>query len=208
MKCGEHCVPPKDAGSRHRLLITGAIITLVVAAAAIWFVGNKDLDFAAEWLSREQRPEESQTFITSASRIAVFPFSVRGSDEFSYLREGMVDLLSTKLDGAGDLRTVDARALLNRVAREGSDEVDPQVGRAISERFSAGRYVLGDIVAASGRLPINASLYDINLLLQPVIFALTRKGQYYPYPSFQSSRTQRPQNNQKQYCYQSQPQQS
>src|SRR5262249_41214658 len=39
----------------------------------------------------------------SPGTIAVFPFAVRGSGRFDYLREGMVDLLSTKLDGAGEI---------------------------------------------------------------------------------------------------------
>ena len=33
--------------------------------------------------------------------LAVLPFEVRGSDQLGYLREGMIDLVSTKLDGVG-----------------------------------------------------------------------------------------------------------
>ena len=54
----------------------------------------------------------------SASRLAVLPFAVRGSGSFSYLAEGMVDLLSRDLDGAGDLRTVDAGTILTAAARQ------------------------------------------------------------------------------------------
>ncbi|MGH7564309.1 MAG: adenylate/guanylate cyclase domain-containing protein, partial [Gemmatimonadota bacterium] len=39
--------------------------------------------------------------------IATMPFTVRGSEAVAYLGEGMVNLLGTKLDGAGDLRSVD-----------------------------------------------------------------------------------------------------
>ncbi|MEP6687563.1 MAG: BTAD domain-containing putative transcriptional regulator [Gemmatimonadales bacterium] len=86
--------------------------------------------------------------------IAVLPFSVRGDARFAYLREGMVDLLATKLDGAGDIRTVDPRALLQALADPG-----PVDGPAVARRFGAGRYLEGTIVEAGGRLEATASLY-------------------------------------------------
>jgi tetratricopeptide (TPR) repeat protein len=76
------------------------------------------------------------------------------------LGEGMVNLLGTKLDGAGELRTVDTRALLGYVEREGHRDLDPERGRAVAERFSAGLYILGDVVEAGRRLRISASVYD------------------------------------------------
>ncbi|NIW95671.1 MAG: protein kinase, partial [Phycisphaerae bacterium] len=99
---------------------------------------------------------------TSASRtaIAVLPFSVRGASEFDYLGEGMVNLLSTKLDGAGELRSVDPRALLSFVSREMEGVLSPEDGRKVARRFGAGLFVMGDIVEAGGRLQINAALYE------------------------------------------------
>lgn len=92
--------------------------------------------------------------------IAVLPFTVRGSREASYLAEGMVDLLSTTLDHAGDLRTVDPRALLSHIGREGLDDVDPGRACGIAAHFGAGMFLLGSIVEAGGRLRITTSLYD------------------------------------------------
>jgi serine/threonine-protein kinase len=92
----------------------------------------------------------------SSSRIAVFPFSVRGAAEIGYLGEGMVDLLSTKLDGAGELRSVDARALL--AALEGAAP-DIQRARQVARKYGAGLVVLGNIVEVGGRLQLSASVY-------------------------------------------------
>jgi serine/threonine-protein kinase len=103
-----------------------------------------------------------------ATRIAVLPFSVRGSQTFEYLGEGVVDLLSVKLDGAGTLRSVDPRAVLGVVERRGGDAPDPADGLAIAESFSAGLYVLGNIVEVGGRLRFDASLYDRAQGLEPV----------------------------------------
>jgi tetratricopeptide (TPR) repeat protein len=91
------------------------------------------------------------------NRIAVLPFAIRGGPELAYLREGLVDLLSVKLDGAGDLRTVDPHALLSAL---GPDELDPAGGRAVAARFGAGQFILGSVVAAGGRLLVRLTLYQ------------------------------------------------
>ena len=96
-------------------------------------------------------------------RIAILPFAVRGGSGASYLREGMVDLLSTSLDGAGSLTTTDPRAVLNAVAsataaREDS-VIDPAGARRIATGLGAGRFILGTVVEAGGRLRMSAALY-------------------------------------------------
>ena len=70
--------------------------------------------------------------------IAVFPFTVRGNRELAYFSHGIVDLLSTTLDGAGDYRTVDPRALLGYLAREEAATLDPVRAETIAARFGAG----------------------------------------------------------------------
>lgn len=93
------------------------------------------------------------------SAVAVMPFTVRGSSDFAYLAEGMVDLLSTKLDGAGNWRSVDPRAVLGTVSREGGGVLDLEGARRITERLGAQLFVLGTIVEVGGRLRFDAGLY-------------------------------------------------
>ncbi|MFN2398811.1 MAG: protein kinase, partial [Gemmatimonadaceae bacterium] len=97
----------------------------------------------------------------SAARVAVLPFAVRGSESFAYLAEGMVDLLSRGLDGAGDLRTVDPATILTAVTRNAGEGIlDVERARSIAQRVGAGLYVLGSINAIGGRVHIQAALYD------------------------------------------------
>src|SRR5215208_3867202 len=98
------------------------------------------------------------------STVAVLPFAVHGTDRLAYLGEGMVDLLSAKLDGAGGLCTADPRAVLGLIAQEGGAVAagrapDPAQARAIAQRVNAGRFVLGSLVEAGGRLQASATLY-------------------------------------------------
>jgi serine/threonine-protein kinase len=127
---------------------------------------------------RERDEQERQ----SRSVLAVLPFVVRGGREYAYLAEGMVDLLSTTLDGAGEVRTVDPRALLSYIAREhdrtGVDRVhfDPAGAGAIAEHFGAGAFVLGSVVESAGKLRICATLYDARTTGTPAIAAVEVAG--------------------------------
>ena len=94
------------------------------------------------------------------SSIAVLPFSVDGDPSLDYLETGMVTLLSTKIDGMGDLRSIDAPTLIGYIERNPSQVLDPQQGQAIAARFEAGGYILGRIIKVGGPIEITASLYD------------------------------------------------
>ncbi len=104
----------------------------------------------------------------SPTVIAVLPFEVREGAQYSYLGEGMVDLLSADLDGLGGLRSIDPRALLTLVSRDSTSVRDPTRGRSVAARMGAGLYVLGDIVEAGGRVQVAAYLYDAQGRLQTV----------------------------------------
>ena len=103
-----------------------------------------------------------------STTVAVFPFSVRGGQDIGYLGEGMVNLLSTSLDGAGGLHTVDPRALLALVHREGPGVPDPSAARRMAEKLGAGLYVLGDIVEAGSQVRVSAAIYDRSRSDQPL----------------------------------------
>jgi DNA-binding SARP family transcriptional activator len=94
----------------------------------------------------------------SAATIAVLPFTVRGDPRFTYLAEGLVDLLATKLDGAGEIRTVDPRVLLRAQARDPGRRNTAEFARGLG----AGRYLAGSVVEAGGRLQATATLYDLD----------------------------------------------
>ncbi|MGD8869814.1 MAG: BTAD domain-containing putative transcriptional regulator, partial [Gemmatimonadales bacterium] len=123
-------------------------LTLVAAAAIVPRV-----------LPPNRSPSAAADAVSSTS-VAVFPFAVRGADELAYLREGMVDLLSTALDGAGELRSVDPQALLSFVDRT-EPVTGPEQGGRVASQFGAGHYVLGSIVAAGERIQVSAALYDL-----------------------------------------------
>lgn len=112
-------------------------------------------------LGRQMEPSAPAEAAPNAP-IAVLPFSVRGGEELSYLHEGMVVLLSTKLDGTGSIRSIDPHALLSFAARDPDAEwlPDPAQGRAVAHRFNAGQFILGTVLKIGDGIQLNASLYD------------------------------------------------
>ncbi|HTG84603.1 MAG TPA: protein kinase [Gemmatimonadales bacterium] len=96
----------------------------------------------------------------SASRLAVLPFTVPSARQFSYLGEGMVDLLTRNLNGVGDQVTVDPGRVMSELdAGEKGGVRDVQSGLQIARRLGAGRYILGSVHVAGAHLRIQAQLY-------------------------------------------------
>ena len=142
---GPHPVAKSAAfATRHRrvgLAILGTLV-LVVAGWAIF------------------RRLASAPPAVSPTRLAVLPFSTSGSSQIGYLAEGMVDLLSRNLNGAGDLRTIDPGTVLTAASRAGTRAPDSELGRTLARRLGAGLYVLGSVHEIGGRLRIQAELYS------------------------------------------------
>lgn len=104
------------------------------------------------------RPRADPLAPVASQAVAVLPFQVRGPAEYAYLREGVVDLLSANLEGAGPFRTVDPRAVLAAVPAE-RQTLPPAAASALAERLGAGLYVQGDVMIAGERIRLSASLY-------------------------------------------------
>ncbi len=96
--------------------------------------------------------------------IAILPFTVRGSADLDYLGEGLVDLLSEKLDGAGPLRTIEPRVVISMISKNGLDVSDPDVGERAAARLGAGRYVTGELLEVGGRVRLTAYMHETELL--------------------------------------------
>ena len=94
--------------------------------------------------------------LAEPSAVAVMPFAVRGGPEVAYLREGLVDLLSTGLDGVGGIEAVDPNAVLG-LAAAGAPSLDE--ARRLARQLGAGHFVLGRATDTGGGLRLTASLY-------------------------------------------------
>lgn len=135
--------PAPRRHARGRAWAMTAVALLVIAA----------LSFRAPWT----KPPAAE----HPDRLVILPFDVkaeRASDQ-AFLREAFVDLLSTGLDGAGDVQTIDPNAV--RAALDSSAPPTPAAARLIARQFGARYFVLGRALVAGGRLRVQTTLHDV-----------------------------------------------
>jgi serine/threonine-protein kinase len=88
--------------------------------------------------------------------IAVAPFDVLGA-KLETWREGLVDLLSASLDGAGPLKTVSPSAVI----KEWNGRTEPRAAAELGANLGAGLVVYGRLVAAGNdSARVAGTLYD------------------------------------------------
>ena len=129
---------PISRGSRSRALLVGGAVTALGLAYG-----------AFQYFSAPSGLE--------SNLMAVMPFSVRDSS-VQLWREGLVDVLSRSLDGAGSLRTVAASTTI----AQSPARADAASAEKLGQSVGAGLVLFGDI-ALEGRdsVHIRYSVYDV-----------------------------------------------
>ncbi|MEN8160852.1 MAG: serine/threonine-protein kinase, partial [Myxococcota bacterium] len=112
-------------------------------------------------------PERGSRAVGAADpdAVAVLPFRVSGADaSLAYLREGMADLLSTKLTGEGGPRAIAPATVLDAWRRAGGSETrdvaEPRT-LALAQGVGAGRLLVGEVVGTPSRMILSASLLHV-----------------------------------------------
>lgn len=128
-----------ESPRRRGWVLSGAVVTgLLLAAVAVWG-------------GRGSQPSAS----IAGNGLVVFPFIVRGGEEAAVLGEGMVGLLSRKLDGVGDIRSVDPNTVLTRVG----GAVEASAARELARELGGTYYLLGNVLEFGGSLNLQVSVY-------------------------------------------------
>jgi len=124
-------------GGRRRSVAIAAAAALVLAAGAL----------IATWRSRPA---------LQADLLAVAPFDVL-DPELKLWHEGMVDVLSRNLDGAGELRTVAPSVVIRKWSGRADRASAEELGRATGARYA----VFGSLVRAGDSVKATVSVVDV-----------------------------------------------
>jgi DNA-binding SARP family transcriptional activator len=127
---------------RVLLAIAGGVIMMILTVGA-WRLWR-----------RERFPE------VDPNTIVVVPFSITGGDSsVQYLREGVVDLLASRLNGEGGPRAVDPRTAISTWNHAiGSREGTADDARRVAKLRGAGQALLGSLVVAPSGLTLSAHI--------------------------------------------------
>ncbi|HYO47208.1 MAG TPA: adenylate/guanylate cyclase domain-containing protein, partial [Gemmatimonadota bacterium] len=98
----------------------------------------------------------------AAPGIAVLPFTVNGPG-LDVWREGVIDLVSANIDGAGGLRAIDGRTVLARWSEvvHGSATPDLEDALEVGRRTGARYALLGSATALGSNVRLVADVYDL-----------------------------------------------
>ncbi len=114
------------------------------------------------WFVFERGGEGPASGGVEPNRILIMPFLIQGPADMEPLSDGMVTLLSTMLDGAGFITTVDQASVIESIQRRGDVVLGPSLGVDMAREFNAGRFVVGSIVRAGSESRMNAGLYRLD----------------------------------------------
>ena len=137
--------------ARARRSLIGAL-TIALAAAAVW---------GRHWVS-----SAAPTSVPgSANVVAVLPFRIVAAESsLAYLREGVPELLSSKLTGEIGPRSVDPATLLSAWRRAGGSErrdLSHDDALATAARVGAGQLLVGSVIGTPERVVLDASLLAV-----------------------------------------------
>jgi tetratricopeptide (TPR) repeat protein len=137
-----------------RVLLAGAIAFSLLIGLAGLYVLLKDE-------GRSFTPGEAKAEAADPG-IAVLPFAVSGSGT-EELHEGMVDLLSTNLDGVAGLRAIDSRTVLARWGEvvQGEGEPDLRTALEVARRAGARYALVGNAVTVGPQVRLAADMYEV-----------------------------------------------
>ncbi|HJR53229.1 MAG TPA: adenylate/guanylate cyclase domain-containing protein [Gemmatimonadota bacterium] len=145
--------PARFAALRKRPLAAGAAVLglLIAGVVAGLFLRDRGAFVPADALAENAAPG-----------LAVVPFSVN-DPELERWEEGLVDLLSTNLDGAGGLRAIDSRTVLARwrelVPEDGVADLPTALEVA---RRAGGKYgLVGSAVSSGASMRLVTDVYDL-----------------------------------------------
>jgi class 3 adenylate cyclase/TolB-like protein len=148
-------VPWWSGISAHRGVRLSAVVLLAIVAMTGLYLRSRTGE-------RGERRAELASAAAAPSGIAVLPFTVR-SPGLDLWREGMVDVLSTNLDGLRGVRAIDSRTVLARWSElVTSDRVaDLRTALEVAQRTGARYALLGSVVFDGSNLRLTADLYDV-----------------------------------------------
>lgn len=152
-----------DATTGIRSFVPRLSIPVPLAAVAALAILAGFVGLYAIFQNRGRNPTESEAIAgKAATGIAVVPFHVT-DPSLEMWSEGMVDLLSTNLDGASGLRAIDSRTMLARWREGVPGGVAPDLAAVleVARRTGAEYAVVGSAVSLGSDVRLSADVYEL-----------------------------------------------
>ena len=92
-------------------------------------------------------------------KVAVFPFKVHSREKLDYLKEGISDMLLTRMEQDKEITTID-KPSLKEVLSQGRGELDERLARELGVQVGADFAVLGSLTKIGDGASLDATILD------------------------------------------------
>lgn len=109
-------------------------------------------------------------------KVAILPFQIHSQENLDYLREGIYDMLSSRISGEGNIIVVERTAVEKAFYEERPTRLDETVAKRIGTRVGADYIVLGSLTKIGDYLSLDARLISIAEEKPPLGVFTQQKG--------------------------------
>ncbi len=108
-------------------------------------------------------------------RVAILPFQIHSAENLGYLKEGVYDIISSRLTASGEIHAIGKSGIERVLAEMRPQRLTEEVAREAGRRLEADYVVLGSITKIGDFISLDARLIDIEGQKPPSgVFAQTK----------------------------------
>lgn len=116
-------------------------------------------------------PEAQQT-----KRIAILPFAVNSSENINYIRDGIWDMLISRVTVSGKTNVVSKSTVLDALSKQAGKELTQADVSALGKRLNADYVVWGSITKIGDSLSLDGKMLDVASSQSPVTLYEQTRG--------------------------------
>lgn len=109
------------------------------------------------------------------SRIVIVPFKINAAEDLTYLKEGLRDMLTSRLTWEGKMTVVD-KYRTQEALKEISGTIDEKSARSIGKKLEAHYVLFGSLTVIGENISIDGTMVDIQNQTPPVTIYNQSKG--------------------------------
>ena len=110
------------------------------------------------------------------NRVAILPFVIHSEENLDYLREGIYDILTSRITAAGKIVVVERSAVERAIYEERPTRLDEDVAKRIGMRAGADYIVLGSLTKIGNYISLDARMISVTEEKPPLTAFTQHKG--------------------------------
>jgi TolB-like protein len=95
-------------------------------------------------------------------RVALLPFKVNAEKDLTFLKDGIFDMLTSRLSSPGNVEVFDRKDVESAIAKSaGSRKIDENLARTIGQQLNADFVLFGSLTVFGNSVSIDAKMVDV-----------------------------------------------